>query len=98
MELVKVNELPFVEAESVVEKESSSDHFITSNTKSIGYDLLKYQCIIPVFAKDNESTVSHAEFIMAIQDAAQLWFKRERFLIFLMLPFNLHFTIINLIS
>jgi hypothetical protein len=80
MELVKVNELPFVEAESVVEKESSSDQFIRSNTTSIGYDLLKYQCIIPVFAKDNESTISHPEFIMAIQDAAQLWFKRERFL------------------
>lgn len=54
MELVKVNELPFVEAESVVKKESSSDQFINSNTKSINYDLLRYQCIIPVFARENE--------------------------------------------
>ena len=78
MELVKVNELPFVE--TVVEKESSSDQFINSNTKSIGFTDLKNRCIIPVFAKDNESTISHAEFIMAIQDAAQLWFKGEQFL------------------
>lgn len=80
MELVKVNKLPFVYDESVVKTQSSSDQFIRSNTKSIKYDLLKYQCIIPVFAKDNESTISHPEFIMAIQDAAQLWFKGERFL------------------
>ena len=80
MELVKMNELPFVEDESVVERESSSDQFIRSNTKSIDFANLKDRCIIPVFAKDNESTISHPEFITAIQDAAQLWYKGERFL------------------
>lgn len=78
MEIVNVKELPFVE--KVVEEESSSDQFILSNTKPIGFDQLKSQCIIPVFAKDNESTISHPEFIMAVMEAAQRWLSGERIL------------------
>ena len=38
---------------------------------------LKDDCIIPVFSKDNEVTISHQSFIDTILDAAQSVFPRE---------------------
>jgi hypothetical protein len=46
---------------SVVQRPTSG--FIEANTKQVGLEHLKNECIIPVFAKDNESTISHYEFI-----------------------------------
>jgi hypothetical protein len=37
--------------------------FIEANTESISFSHLKEDCIIPVFTKDNEITISHQEFI-----------------------------------
>ena len=37
--------------------------FIEANTKEVSLYHLKEECIIPVFSKDNESTISHYQFI-----------------------------------
>jgi hypothetical protein len=44
--------------------------FIEANTKAVTSDHLKSDCIIPVFSKDNEVTISHQSFIAAVQEAA----------------------------
>jgi len=45
--------------------------FIESNTVSVEVEHLSQECIIPVFAKDNERTISHHEFIDTAIQAAQ---------------------------
>lgn len=42
--------------------------FVEANTKKVSLLCLKNDCIIPVFAKDNERTISHQEFIEITQD------------------------------
>ncbi len=42
--------------------------FIEANTQEIQLHQLKSECIIPVFSKDNERTISHQEFIELTQD------------------------------
>lgn len=59
---------------------SSDSNFMTANTEVISDYDLKNRCIIPVFCKDNESTISHPEFMEAVIYAAQSFFKRESFL------------------
>lgn len=59
---------------------SSDGNFIHANTEVISTHDLKKKCIIPVFNKDNESTISHPEFLEAVMFAAQGYFKRESFL------------------
>ena len=51
--------------------------FIEANTKEVSLSHLKDDCIIPVFSKDNEVTISHQSFIDTILDAAQTVFTRE---------------------
>lgn len=47
---------------------SKNNQFIKANSEPVSLSHLKGDCIIPVFAKDNEQTISHGEFI----DQAQL--------------------------
>jgi hypothetical protein len=71
---------PLVTSEEAIGNEISSDHnFIQANTEVISFDEIKSKCIIPVF-RDNESTISHPEFISAVIFAAQSFFKHETFL------------------
>jgi len=56
---------------------SSNGRFIEANTSPIRQNDLKGSCIIPSFAKDNESTISHSHFIEAVYNAAQMAFERE---------------------
>ncbi len=51
--------------------------FIQANTKTIDLPILQEQTIIPVFATDNESTISHVEFVENIYDAVQHVFPSE---------------------
>ena len=51
--------------------------FIEANTKAVTSDHLKGDCIIPVFSKDNEVTISHQSFIAAVQEAAYRVFPFE---------------------
>ncbi len=50
--------------------------FIEANTVAVTLDDLRGD-FIPVFAKDNESTISHPEFIEAVQEAIYQIFPRE---------------------
>jgi hypothetical protein len=79
MELVRVNHQPIME--SIMATESSSDAFIVSNTKAVSLQHIKDECIIPAFAKDNESTISHTDFIQVTEEVARTYFSRERLLI-----------------
>ena len=75
-ELVEINN-----AEVITELSSptrSDNRFMVANTQSIPYQLLKEKCTIPVFSKDNESTISHQEFIEVIGQAAHLAFPKSR--------------------
>ncbi|WP_242157362.1 DUF3871 family protein [Aestuariivivens sediminis] len=54
--------------------------FIEANTKAVNLAHLKNDCIIPVFSKDNETTISHHEFIGATQQAVQSIFSGQRIL------------------
>lgn len=52
--------------------------FIEANTVEATLKHLRNDCIIPVFAKDNEATLSHPAFIETVQDAAATFFNGER--------------------
>lgn len=46
-------------------------NFIEANTLEVTLDHLKNDCTIPVFAKDNESTISHFEFINSTKEVVE---------------------------
>lgn len=48
--------------------------FIEAKTKSVSLSNLKDDCIVPVFAKDNERTIAHHEFIEQVKEAVSLAF------------------------
>ncbi|WP_299676510.1 DUF3871 family protein [uncultured Tenacibaculum sp.] len=48
--------------------------FIEANTTAVSLDHIKRDCIIPVFAKDNETTISHYDFINATHEVANSLF------------------------
>jgi hypothetical protein len=56
----------------IVQKPSSK--FIEANTSEVTLEHLKKDCIIPVFAKDNETTISHFEFIDATRQVVESLF------------------------
>ena len=47
------------------ESDKAISPFIEANTKEVEISHLKNDCIIPVFAKDNERTIAHHEFVEA---------------------------------
>ena len=51
--------------------------FIEANTKEASLSHLREDCIIPVFSKDNEITISHQSFIDTVLDAAKAVFPCE---------------------
>lgn len=46
-------------------------NFIEANTIEVTLDHLRNECTIPVFAKDNESTISHFEFINSAKEVVE---------------------------
>lgn len=52
-------------------------HFIEANTKPVDIAHLKNDCIVPVFSKDNEGTISHQSFIETVLSAAHRMFPQE---------------------
>jgi hypothetical protein len=60
-----------IEENEVIRKSSS---FIEANTQKVNLKHLKDECIIPVFSKDNESTISHFQFINKAFEIAQEMF------------------------
>ncbi|WP_304212100.1 DUF3871 family protein [Phocaeicola plebeius] len=53
------------------------NHFIEANTMEIDLQHLKSDCIVPVFSKDNELTISHNAFIETVCEATQSFFRGE---------------------
>lgn len=51
--------------------------FIEANTKEVTIEHLRNDCIIPVFSKDNEVTISHPNFIESVWEAASRVFPNE---------------------
>ena len=60
-----------VEQSEVINKSSG---FIEANTQKVSLEHLKRDCIIPVFSKDNESTISHYQFINKVFEVVQEMF------------------------
>ncbi|MBQ5985287.1 MAG: DUF3871 family protein [Bacteroidales bacterium] len=78
--IVRTEQLPVilpVFANAEEEKKPSNLPFIEANTKEVSMDNLKSDCIIPVFSKDNEVTISHQSFIDTIYEAAKTVFPHE---------------------
>jgi hypothetical protein len=72
--------LPVKQIASPVAQRKSRDSFLRANTISIEPDRLKADCIIPSFAKDNESTISHSQFVEAVYETASQFFTGETIL------------------
>lgn len=51
--------------------------FIEANTQAITLQELKSDCIVPVFSKDNELTISHPNFIETVLDAVRTFYCGE---------------------
>ncbi|MFI3297856.1 MAG: DUF3871 family protein [Rikenellaceae bacterium] len=51
--------------------------FIEANTKEVTANHLKSDCVIPVFSKDNEVTISHTAFIDTVWNAVNKMYSRE---------------------
>ena len=69
------------EATLVMEEQPAREKrplFIEANTIEASLEHLRNDCIIPVFAKDNEATLSHVAFIETVQDAARTFFQGEQ--------------------
>lgn len=86
MELVKANTAVQVFDAKRIEQpipernETSDISFMSANTEPFSLQQLKTECIIPVFAKDNESTISHQEFIESVNFVACTIFSGENIL------------------
>lgn len=63
--------------EDTIIRTPSNLHFIEANTQEVDLHHLLNDCITPVFSKDNELTINHAQFIGTIQEAAQDFFRGE---------------------
>ena len=59
-------------------KKERRKHFIEANTTPIDIQHLKNDCIVPVFSKDNEMTISHPAFIETVHKVASELFRGER--------------------
>ena len=75
-EAPRVSVLPVIAATE--QKRPANLPFIEANTKEVEMSHLKDDCIIPVFSKDNEVTVSHQSFIETILEAARSVFPSEQ--------------------
>lgn len=61
----------------IVSSISNNNRFIEANTQQVSLSHLKKDCVIPVFAKDNESTIAHFEFIDAVRETAKELFPND---------------------
>jgi len=59
-------------------KVTKQNPFIEANTEEVSLFNLKQDCVIPVFAKDNEKTIAHQEFIELTQDSIYSVFPNEQ--------------------
>ena len=76
MELINVPQLSVRASfeEDILLADNPSPVFIEANTVAVSRSELLSDCTIPVFAKDNESTISHTDFIDAVEDVVGVHF------------------------
>ena len=68
-----------IEAEIISSRrENKRLPFIEANTKEVTIQHLREECVVPVFSKDNEITISHPSFIEMVWEAANQIFPNER--------------------
>lgn len=71
----------FAEEATIISEETARvkkvNHFIEANTMEIDLQHLQSDCIVPVFSKDNELTISHNAFIETVWEAANTFFTGE---------------------
>lgn len=79
MPIVSRTEMNPVPAYQVITEQKPINNlpFIEANTKEVEMAHLNEDCIIPVFSKDNEVTISHQSFIETIFDAVREVFPNE---------------------
>ena len=85
MELIQVqpvsqNHKEKTDYDSYLEETSSNKSFIEANTIESSLEEIKQKHIIPVFIKDNETVISHADFIESTMDIASDIFNGETIL------------------
>lgn len=59
------------------QREKRNNPFIEANTKEVDLPHLTNECIVPVFSKDNELTISHPAFIETVADAVSTFYNGE---------------------
>ena len=75
---LKISQYDITDAEPILSRrEVKRLPFIEANTKEVTIEHLKDDCIVPVFSKDNEITISHPNFIESIWEAANKVFSNE---------------------
>ena len=75
---LKISQYDIADAEPILSRrEVKKLPFIEANTKEVTIEHLKDDCIVPVFSKDNEITISHPNFIESIWEAANKVFSNE---------------------
>ena len=62
----------------VADEERYEKSFITANSVPVSMESLAADCIIPVFAKDNEVCISHQSFVGAVYDAVREFYNGEQ--------------------
>lgn len=78
MELIANNNTSEMIQADVEIVNSKSNNFIEANTTKVALSHLKNDCIIPVFSKDNESTISHFQFIDRTMEVARSLFPNQK--------------------
>lgn len=73
----EMNPVPVFQVIPTAQKPVNNLPFIEANTKEVEKSHITDDCIIPVFSKDNEVTISHQSFIGTILDAAKEVFPQE---------------------
>lgn len=75
---LKISQYDIADAEPILSRrEVKKLPFIEANTKEVTIEHLKDDCIVPVFSKDNEITISHPNFIESVWEAANRVFPNE---------------------
>ena len=72
-----IEPIEVIQAEPLQSGRGNKLPFIEANTKEVTMEHLRNECVVPVFSKDNEITISHPCFIEAIWEAANRVFLNE---------------------
>ena len=73
----RVENQAVIEPPMYVTRPRSRNPFIEANTRQVDIHHLRNECVVPVFSKDNEITISHQAFIETVWEAANTFFRGE---------------------